>query len=137
MSAIKYRDTKPEMFIRKLLYANGYRYRVNYCALPGKPDIYLSKYRTAIFVNGCFWHRHENCKYAYMPKSNAEFWEQKLNGNRERDRRKYTDLIARGIRIIVIWECTVEKMMKQEGNRQSLLSELNNFFGNTEWSTEL
>ena len=75
MAAIHGQNTKPEMYLRKLLFAHGFRYRKNYKELPGHPDIYLPKYRTAIFVHGCFWHRHKGCKHAYMPKSNVEFWE--------------------------------------------------------------
>ena len=74
MAAIRSKDTKPEVYLRKLLFAQGYRYRKNYKKIPGHPDIYLPKYRTAIFVHGCFWHRHQGCKYAYMPYSNIEFW---------------------------------------------------------------
>ena len=124
MAKIKCKDTKPERFIRKLLYANGYRYRLNVTTLPGKPDIYLSKYKTTIFVNGCFWHRHEGCKYSYMPKSNIDFWNEKLTGNQERDKWKYAELIAQRIRVIVIWECTVENAIKSKEVRSKLLSDI-------------
>lgn len=89
MSKIKSMDTKPELKVRKILYKLGYRFRLHRKDLPGKPDIVLSKYRAAIFVNGCFWHRHNNCNEASQPKSNSEFWENKLTKNVERDLRKY------------------------------------------------
>ena len=85
MARIKSKNTKPEIYIRKLLYKMGYRYRVNYSQLPGTPDIFILKYNTAIFVNGCFWHRHENCKIATFPKTHVEYWEKKFRRNVERD----------------------------------------------------
>lgn len=88
MSKIKSKDTKPELKVRKVLYKLGYRFRLHCKDLPGKPDIVLPKYRTAIFVNGCFWHRHENCIEASRPKGNSEYWENKLNKNVERDLKK-------------------------------------------------
>ncbi|MGP1603975.1 MAG: very short patch repair endonuclease [Treponema sp.] len=107
-------NTKPEVFLRKLLWHKGFRYRVNYKELPGSPDIYLPKYKTAIFVNGCFWHMHENCKYSSIPKSNYDFWENKLEGNVERDKKKYVQLESMGIKVIVVWGCEIKKMMKDE-----------------------
>ena len=85
MARIKSKNTKPEIYIRKLLYKMGYRYRVNYSQLPGTPDIFILKYNTAIFVNGCFWHRHKNCKIATFPKTHTEYWEKKFRRNVERD----------------------------------------------------
>ena len=85
MARIKSKNTKLEIYIRKLLFKMGYRYRINYSMLPGTPDIYILKYKTAIFVNGCFWHRHENCKIATFPKTHAEYWEKKFRRNVERD----------------------------------------------------
>jgi len=89
MARVKSKNTKPEIFSRKLLWHRGFRYRVNYKELPGSPDIYLPKYNVAIFVNGCFWHMYENCKYSSIPKSNHEFWKNKLEGNVERDKKNY------------------------------------------------
>ena len=89
MARVKSKNTKPEVFLRKLLWHKGFRYRVNYKKLPGSPDIYLPKYKTAIFVNGCFWHMHENGKYSSIPKSNFDFWKDKLEGNVERDKKNY------------------------------------------------
>lgn len=86
MAAIRNRDTKPEVYLRKLLFVRGYRYRIAAKSVPGHPDIFLRKYNTAIFVHGCFWHRHQGCKYAYTPKSRVEFWQKKFDDNVRRDR---------------------------------------------------
>lgn len=112
MAKVKNKNTKPEIFLRKLLWHKGFRYRVNYKNLPGSPDIYLSKYRAAIFVNGCFWHMHENCKYSSIPKNNHEFWKNKLEGNVERDKKNYARLESMGIKVIVVWGCEIKRMMK-------------------------
>ena len=105
MSAIKGSDTAPEVYMRKLMFSNGYRYRKHVPYIPGRPDIYLAKYKTAVFVNGCFWHRHKDCKYAYVPKTNTEFWVNKIETNKQRDSRKINELQALGWRVIVVWEC--------------------------------
>ena len=114
MAAIRSKDTKPEVYLRKLLFAQGYRYRKNYKKIPGHPDIYLPKYRTAIFVHGCFWHRHQGCKYAYMPKSNIEFWKKKFQDNIERDVEVKSELGKMGIKEVIVWECTVKEMKRNE-----------------------
>ena len=111
MSHIRSKATKPEMLVRKWLWAHGYRYRLNVKSVPGKPDIVMRKYRTAIFVNGCFWHGHEGCKYFVMPKSNTEFWQNKIAHNRQRDQRNYDILLQNGWQVIIIWQC---KLTKQE-----------------------
>jgi DNA mismatch endonuclease (patch repair protein) len=108
MSRIRSGNTKPEKVVRSLLYAIGYRYRLHRRDLPGKPDIVLSKCKTAIFVHGCFWHRHQGCKNATMPKTNAEFWKRKLSENVERDRKKQSDLESLGWNVVTIWECETE-----------------------------
>ena len=105
MSQIHGKDTKPEELVRKFLFSQGFRYRKNDARLPGKPDIVLPKYKTVIFVNGCFWHKHEGCKYFVWPKNNAEFWKEKITGNAIRDQENYKRLCALGWRIITIWEC--------------------------------
>ena len=105
MSHNKSRDTKPELLVRKWLWRNGYRYRLNVNGVPGKPDIVMRRYRTAIFVNGCFWHGHEGCKMFRMPQKNSDFWEKKINRNRERDRKNKKTLEDNGWQVIVIWEC--------------------------------
>lgn len=121
MARVKSKNTKPEVFLRKLLWHKGFRYRVNYKNLPGSPDIYLPKYNTVIFVNGCFWHMHENCKYSSIPKSNYEFWKNKLEGNVERDKKNYAQLESMGIKVIVVWGCEIKKMMKDEIKIENLL----------------
>lgn len=109
MSRIKGRDTKPEKTLRSLLHRNGFRFRIHYSKLPGRPDIVLPKYRSVIFVHGCFWHRHPGCRYAYTPKSRTEFWNEKLNGNVERDRENISLLRKAGWYPIIVWECELKK----------------------------
>lgn len=110
MSRIKSRDTSTELTVRSVLHDMGYRFRLHRKDLPGKPDIVLPKYRTVIFVHGCFWHRHTECKYAYTPKSNVEFWEKKFKANVERDQNNNRILQELGWRIIVIWECQTQNL---------------------------
>lgn len=105
MSRIRSQNTKPEMIVRKFLFSKGFRYRVNVKKLPGSPDIVLRKYRTAIFIHGCFWHGHENCKIAHIPKTRREWWEKKINRNIERDGDTRAKLKAMGWRTMVVWEC--------------------------------
>ena len=108
MSRIKSKNTKPEILVRKFLFANGFRYRLNDKKLPGKPDIVLPKYKTVIFVNGCFWHGHENCKYFKLPGTRTEWWKEKIEGNIKNDRIKHYQLRDAGYRVIVIWECEIK-----------------------------
>ncbi len=107
MSRIRGKDTGPERAVRSLLHRMGYRFRLHRNDLPGKPDIVLPKYRTAIFVHGCFWHRHPRCRYAYTPKTRVKFWKNKFAENVARDRRAMRALRRLGWRVIVIWECEV------------------------------
>lgn len=107
MSHIRSKNTKPEVLVRKELFRRGYRYRINVSKLPGKPDIVLSKYKTAIFVNGCFWHGHEGCKHFVLPKSNMEYWEAKIRGNQQRDSVAVKMLQDTGWNVITIWECSL------------------------------
>ena len=109
MSQIKNKDTKPEEIVRKYLFSQGLRYRKNVAELPGKPDIVLSKYKTIILVNGCFWHMHQGCKYFVWPKHNAEFWKEKITGNAIRDQRKQQELEKLGWRVLVVWECQLKE----------------------------
>ena len=109
MSRIRGKDTKPEEITRKYLFSRGFRYRKNVSSLPGKPDIVLPKYKACIFVNGCFWHMHEGCKYFVWPKNNAEFWKAKIEKNVERDRLVQAELKRLGWRVFVIWECSLRK----------------------------
>ncbi len=105
MSQIKGKDTKPELIVRKFLFSKGFRYRLHEKSLPGKPDIVLAKYKTVIFINGCFWHAHEGCKYFVIPKTKTEWWTNKINANKARDIKQYTALENSGWRVILLWEC--------------------------------
>ena len=123
MSQIHGKDTKPEELVRKFLFSQGFRYRKNDARLPGKPDIVLPKYKTAIFVNGCFWHKHEGCKYFVWPKNNAVFWKEKITGNIIRDQENYEKLRYLGWRIITIWECEL-RPHNRESTLNSVINEL-------------
>jgi len=116
MSRIRGKDTKPELIIRSLLHRMGYRFRLHVKDLPGIPDIVLPRYGTAIFVHGCFWHRHKNCKYAYTPKSSQEFWQKKFKKNVGNDKKVVGKLRREGWKPVVIWECelrNIEKVIKK------------------------
>jgi DNA mismatch endonuclease (patch repair protein) len=114
MSKIRSKDTKPELALRKALYARGFRYRVNDAKLPGKPDIVLPKYKTVIFLHGCFWHRHEGCKYASTPKTNTKFWVDKITSNAERDKANAEKLTALGWNVLTVWECEIRHEYKHD-----------------------
>lgn len=114
MSKIRSKGTKPELALRKALFARGFRYRVNDVKLPGKPDIVLPKYKTAIFLNGCFWHRHEGCKYAYTPKTNTKIWVDKITTNAERDKANAEKLTALGWNVLTVWECEIRHTYKHD-----------------------
>ena len=127
MAAIHGKNTKPEVMVRKWLWSHGYRYRLNHPRLPGKPDIVMRKYRTCIFVNGCFWHGHEGCPYYTVPKTNTDFWDNKVRRNRERDLKVQHELAAMGWHSITIWECEL-KPVKREETLKSLAYTLNKIF---------
>ena len=114
MSKIRSKDTKPELALRKALFARGFRYRVNVQNLPGKPDIVLPKYKTIIFLHGCFWHRHEGCKYAYTPKTNTKFWVDKITSNKDRDKINLQKLTALGWNVLTVWECEIRHTYKHD-----------------------
>ena len=118
MSRIKGKRTKPEEMVARYLFSQGFRYRRNVKKLPGTPDIVLRKYKTVIFVNGCFWHMHD-CKYFVWPEDNAEFWREKLLAKKARDERKYAELKALGWEIIIVWECQL-----RHGNAETTLKKL-------------
>lgn len=109
MSRIKGKNTKPEIIVRKFLHAQGFRFRLHTKNLPGKPDIYLKKYNTAIFIHGCFWHAHEGCRYFILPKTRAEWWKNKIEANSLNDLKKKEALERSGINVITIWECDLKK----------------------------
>ncbi len=113
MSSIRGKNTKPEMTIRKGLYARGFRYRLHSKHLPGKPDLVFTRYKSVIFVHGCFWHHHD-CRLFKWPKSNQDFWREKITANTVRDRKYYRLLIDRGWRIMILWECSIKGKKEQQ-----------------------
>ena len=122
MSAIKSKNTKPEIAVRKLLHSMGYRFRLHRKDLPGSPDIVLPKYKTVIFVHGCFWHRHENCKYASTPKTRKEFWENKFKSNVKRDKEIQEKIKNLDWRSVVIWECEIKNKISLERKLRNLFN---------------
>ena len=114
MAAIHSASTKPELCLRNVLWLHGFRYRVNVKRLPGSPDIVLPKYRTVIFVHGCFWHGHNDCKNASTPKTNTEFWKAKITRNQEHDQEVWRQLEAKGWSVIIVWECQLKKAVLDE-----------------------
>ncbi len=122
MGRIKSHDTKPELVVRSLLHSMGFRFRLHKKDLPGRPDIVLPKYRTVIFVHGCFWHRHEGCKYAYTPKSRIEFWKEKFQGTITRDKKNIKDLKKHDWKVVVVWECEIRDIEKLKKKLKTKLS---------------
>lgn len=120
MAAVKGKDTKPEIIVRKYLFSKGLRYRLHDKKLPGSPDIVLKKFKTVIFIDGCFWHGHDGCKYFKMPKSNEFFWEQKIRRNKARDIANDYVLQTEGWNVIRIWECEIKKVSDREERLESL-----------------
>ena len=114
MSCVKSKNTKPEIWVRKYLFACGFRYRINVKKLPGTPDIVLPKYKTAIIVNGCFWHGHKNCRYFVIPKTRTEWWLDKINRNIDRDQANILALKKSGWRVITIWECQLKPAIRDD-----------------------
>ena len=137
MAAIHSKNTKPEIYLRKLLFARGYRYGVNSKSVPGHPDIYMKKYNTAIFVHGCFWHRHEGCKYAYMPKSRVEFWLKKFEANVKRDELVRKELASKKIKVLIVWECTIKRMKKDKKTEEEVISLIEKFLLSSEFELEI
>ena len=137
MAAIHSKNTKPEIYLRKLLFARGYRYGVNSKSVPGHPDIYMKKYNTAIFVHGCFWHRHEGCKYAYMPKSRVEFWLKKFEANVKRDELVRKELTSKKIKVLIVWECTIKRMKKDKKTEEEVISLIEKFLLSSEFELEI
>lgn len=109
MTRIRSKDTGIERLVRRILHADGFRFRLNVKNLPGKPDIVLPKYRTVVFINGCFWHGHQGCRYFVIPKTNTEFWVNKIDGNIRRDDENYHRLEMEGWNVIIVWECALKK----------------------------
>ena len=129
MASIRGKGTKPEMVVRKFLFGRGFRYRLNHPWLPGHPDIVLRKYRSVIFVNGCFWHGHEGCRYYVVPKSNTEFWKAKIARNRTRDIEEQRRLASMGWHCITVWECQLKPAVREQ-TLESLAYTLNRIWLN-------
>ncbi len=123
MSRIKGKNTKPEMLVRKYLFAHGFRYTLHSKKLPGKPDIVLPKYRTVIFVHGCFWHGHDGCKYFVVPKTRTDWWLNKISGNIANDTKAIKALKQAGWKVLIVWECKL-KQDKLENTLTSILKDL-------------
>ncbi|HJV77259.1 MAG TPA: DNA mismatch endonuclease Vsr [Paludibacter sp.] len=126
MSKIKGKETKPEILVRKYLFAKGFRYRKNVKKLAGTPDIVLAKYKTVIFIHGCFWHSHQDCKDGHLPSSNEAYWKEKLDKNVERDHKNISILSAAGWRVIVIWECELKTILLRNSRLEKLIIEITN-----------
>lgn len=124
MSKIGGKDTKPEIIVRKYLFSKGFRYRINDKRYPGKPDIVLPKYRTVVFIHGCFWHGHENCKASKLPETNSDFWKKKISDNVDRDRKNIKELRNSGWNVIVVWLCDVKSKSNREKRLQLLIEEI-------------
>lgn len=125
MSKIKGKDTKPEILVRKFLFSEGFRYRLHKKNLPGTPDIVLNKYKTVIFVHGCFWHGHDNCKYYVVPKTKTDWWLEKIERNKLKDEDSINKLKNDGWKVIIIWECQL-KIKKRDETLNKLIEELKN-----------
>lgn len=122
MSGIKGKNSRPEIIIRKLLFAAGHRFRLHRKDLPGTPDIVLTSRKVAVFVHGCFWHMHTNCKYAKLPSTRQEFWQEKLAGNVKRDQKAIDALMSSGWRVLVVWECSTRNAAALALLRNTLVS---------------
>lgn len=137
MAAIRSKNTKIELSLRKMLFARGYRYRLHSNSIPGHPDMWLKKYNSAIFINGCFWHRHAGCKYAYVPKSHTEFWDKKFEQNIARDLTVREQLKEKHIRCLIVWECSIKLAQKKKGTLQGLIKEVERFLHSDELYREI
>lgn len=127
MAAIRGRDTRPELFIRRGLHARGFRFRIAPASIPGHPDLYLARYQAAIFVHGCFWHRHPGCRYAAVPATRSAFWTAKFAANVSRDAQVALALQERGIRRLVIWECAIRSAWGKNGRPEVMFDMITDF----------
>ena len=123
MSHVPGKETNPEIIVGKYLFARGLRYRKNVKRLPGTPDIVFPKYKTVVFVNGCFWHGHKGCKYSHLPSTNLEYWKKKISDNIERDERKKRELEELGYRVLTVWQCQLKPCVREE-NLKRLTNEI-------------
>lgn len=124
MTSVSGKDTKPEILVRRRLFSEGFRYRKNDKRYPGKPDIVIPKYKTIIFIHGCFWHGHKNCKHSVLPTSNVTYWKEKIEKNFNRDKRNIAKLKQEGWNVIVVWGCEIETINKQEKRLNKLIKEI-------------
>ena len=124
MSGISGKDTKPEILVRKFLFSKGFRYRLNDKRYPGRPDIVFPKFKTAIFVHGCFWHGHHGCKASKLPETKKAFWEKKIGDNKLRDKRNIEALKKLGWNVIVIWQCEIKNTEKRQKRLEAVVSEI-------------
>lgn len=124
MARVKGKNTKPELIVRKYLFSEGFRYRLHDRRYPGTPDIFLPKYKTAIFVHGCFWHGHDRCKYARLPDENRDYWETKIDQNKTRDVKKIKELEQLGWNVIVVWECEIKRKTQRTTRLEKLKKEI-------------
>jgi DNA mismatch endonuclease (patch repair protein) len=127
MASVRSKNTKPEILVRKYLWSHGFRYRLNNPRLPGHPDLVLRKYRTCVFVNGCFWHGHDNCKYFHLPKTNIDYWSKKIERNKERDREEQKQLAKMGWHCITVWECELKPKVRDK-TLESLAFTINHIY---------
>jgi len=127
MSRVSQKHTKPEIIVRRFLFSKGFRYLINYKKLPGSPDIVLPKHKTVIFVHGCFWHGHNNCKLAKRPDTNKTYWYKKIDENIKRDNRKVKELKKLGWEVLTIWQCQIKSKMESEKRLNRLLKSLATF----------
>lgn len=124
MSGIRGKNTRPEMLVRKFLHGHGFRYRLHSKSLPGSPDIVMRKWKVAVLVHGCFWHRHEGCRFSTTPGSNVGHWQSRFEENTVRDRRNVCELVARGWRVIILWECGLREVKAGKRNLLWLLDSI-------------
>ena len=137
MAKIRSKDTKPEVWLRKKLFERGYRYRKNVSNVPGHPDAWLAKYNSALFVHGCFWHRHNGCKYSYTPKSRVDFWTEKFQKNVRRDEQVRAELAEKSVKMLIVWECTVKRMMKDAAATKEVHDQIEDFLKSDETWREI
>ena len=126
MSKVSSKNTKPEILVRKFLFSNGLRYRLHIKKLPGRPDITLAKYKAVVFVNGCFWHGHENCEAATLPMSNVEYWNRKISSNKRRDMANMGKSASLGWKVIIVWECELINSNNRVARLENIIQEISN-----------
>lgn len=136
MREVKSKNTSPEIYFRKLLFSEGFRYRVHSSNIPGHPDVWLARYNTAIFVHGCFWHQHKGCKRATIPQTRTEFWQDKFKRNCRRDEEVRIELNELNIKCLIVWECTIKRMRSNPDIEKQEISEIISFIKTGEGCTE-